>query len=111
MAPRRIASSASVATVDSENKLHRPQNPDELALAAIAHARFQQPARMLKRLRQYYVLSEGRRASAPAFCSSAPGNVCENRHVDPMKPATGQAANRTKGRDETILALKITIST
>jgi hypothetical protein len=51
MAPSRIASSAAVATADSENKLHRPQQLDELALAAIAHAGFQQPARMLKRLR------------------------------------------------------------
>jgi len=46
MAPSRIASSDAVATADSKKKLHRPRHLDELALAAIAHAGFQQPARM-----------------------------------------------------------------
>jgi hypothetical protein len=36
--------------------LHQPQHLDELALATVAHAGFQQPAQMLKRLRQYPVL-------------------------------------------------------
>lgn len=39
---------------------HQPQHLDELAFTAIAHAGFQEPPQILKRLRQYPAL-QGRR--------------------------------------------------
>jgi hypothetical protein len=43
--------------------LHQPQDLDELAFAAIAHAGFQQPPQMMERLWQYPTL-QGRRLRA-----------------------------------------------
>ena len=59
MAPSRIASVTAAATTAS-GILQQPQDLDELALAAVAHARLQQMAQVLERLGQLPALQRRR---------------------------------------------------
>ena len=80
MAPSRMASCAAAATIVFGKDFPQPQDLDELAFAALAHARFQKPAQMRERLRQRPALQAARPDRARrAFAPAAPDNAAARK--------------------------------